>query len=164
MNFHPLTDLCAYPQCGFRSFVEKYVHSTFVVVHSGSESSTAMPRLTLESRRRVLVLHSQGYSIQSIWDCLQEERVFASSRSLYNSINKYKKYKTYFDLPRRAIARKLTADMLETVDQKLHENDELQATQRKVILRSTFPNSSSLQSRGHRKNLDGLAPDCTIAN
>jgi len=99
-----------------------------------------MPRLSLESRRRVLVLYSQGYSIQRIVDRLLEEGVSVTRQSLYKLIIKYRQYKTYVDLPRRAATRKLTAEMLKTVDQQLHENDELTASQLKTILRNKFPN------------------------
>ena len=105
-----------------------------------------MPRLSLESRRRVLVLHSQGYSIQSIVDRLLEEDVSVTRQSLYKLIIKYRQYKTYVDLPRRAATRKLTAEMLRTVDQQLHENDELTATQLRTFLRSKFPSMEEVSS------------------
>ena len=98
-----------------------------------------MPRLDLQSRKRVILLNLRGYSVSAIKKRLEEESIYVSVQALYNLLRKYRRYSTYVDLPRRKMDRKITPEMLIEIDTELHCNDELTARQLQRLLTEKHP-------------------------
>ena len=48
-----------------------------------------MPRLSIESRKRIVSLHSCGFSVPSIVQRLKQEKVAVSQRAVYNLVKKF---------------------------------------------------------------------------
>jgi len=85
------------------------------------------------------MLHSQGHSVRNIQTRLQEENVSISMQALYALLRKYKRHYTYVDLPRKAVPRKITHEMISKIDDLLSENDELTARQIRNRLKDQYP-------------------------
>ena len=98
-----------------------------------------MPRLDCQTRRRIILLRAQGYSVQEIKSRLEEESTFVSRQALYKLFRKFQTHQTYVDLPKGAPSRKLTTEMLRTMEQELSKNDELTATQILSVLKERHP-------------------------
>lgn len=87
-----------------------------------------MPRLSIEARRRIVVLHSIGYSVSSIFERLEQENVKVSKRSIYNLVKKFQLKGVVRDLPKRKKARILSKEMESFIEEELKRNDELTST------------------------------------
>jgi len=98
-----------------------------------------MPRLDIETRRRVVFLRNSGYSIAQIKKRLQEENIHISLPALYNLLKKYNDTGKLIDLRRRTRPRKLNEAMRAFLNQKLSENDELTAAQARNLLTEQWP-------------------------
>ena len=59
-----------------------------------------MPRTSIETRRRILVLLERGFSINNIQKRLVEEQTYVSKVAIYKLIKKYKEHHIYTDLQR----------------------------------------------------------------
>lgn len=103
------------------------------------QKTRAMPRLSLQARRRVVTLFLKGHSVVSIQKRLEEEDIITSKQTLYCLIRKFNTNDTIVDLPRRKRPRKLTSEMIEIIDHKLQENDELTAQKLLDHLKEQFP-------------------------
>ena len=101
-----------------------------------------MPRLNLETRKRVIVLLRAGFSIREIYDRLQDEGVMVTLRSLYRLQKKFCRFHTISDLPRRKRSRKITREMAGMIDDMLKDNDELTARQIRSKLEEQFSHLS----------------------
>ena len=97
-----------------------------------------MPRLTVCTRKRVIIWHRLGYPISDIKQKLIEENVCVSSRSLQRLIKKFRCHHTIRDLPRRAKPKKLSEDMTTLMDNMLKDNDEMTAGQTRSRLVKEF--------------------------
>ena len=95
----------------------------------------AMARMSIESHRRVVVLHRQGFKLKDIQLRLKEEDIFVSKRSLCLLTKKYKLHWTILDMPRPVQPGKVS---LEHLDSALEQVDETSA----VELRLTQLSSS----------------------
>ena len=71
-----------------------------------------MPRLSIEARKRIVSLYSHGYSVQFIFQRLEEENVSVSKRAVYNLVKKYQLKGVVKDLPRGKKTRILTVEMI----------------------------------------------------
>ena len=71
-----------------------------------------MGRMSLELRKRVIVLHSQGRSVGDMYRRLKEERIRTTRQSLYNLIEKFRAQRSVADFPRRRRQRLITDDLL----------------------------------------------------
>lgn len=98
-----------------------------------------MPRLDLQMRRRIILLNLYSYSVSAIKKRLEEESICVSIQAMYDLLRKYSRFKTYLDLPRRKMERKITPEMLIEMDTELHHNDELTARQLQGILKGKHP-------------------------
>ena len=98
-----------------------------------------MPRLDLQTRRRVIALKMHGYSVMEIKGRLEEENVLVSRQSLHKLLRKYRLHKTYVDLPRKAQPKKISAEMHCTIEDELSKNDELTSPQLHTILTNKYP-------------------------
>ena len=84
-----------------------------------------MPRLSIEARRRVLSLHSRGYSVSSIFRRLQQENVDVSKCATYKLVKKWKLKSTVKDLPRQKTPQILIPEMKAMIEEEYKKNDEL---------------------------------------
>ena len=100
-----------------------------------------MGRVSIETRRRIVLLRTQGHSVQSIQERLNEEDVVISRVSIYELLKKYKVTGTVADLP-RAHLKILEEDHLRFIDQCMKENDELTARQLRDKLIIEWPELS----------------------
>ena len=98
-----------------------------------------MPRLSLETRRRVVTLFEKGVSVRDIHKRLEEENFVVTKQTLYRLIQKFKRDGVIVDLPRRKRLRKITSEMLEMIDNALKQNDELTSQQLGSQLKERFP-------------------------
>ena len=98
-----------------------------------------MPRLCLNARRKVIVLHSAGSPVAAIKTCLNEENIFVTRRSLDRLIKKFWETKKYTDLHRRKREKKITQEMADVMNNELERNDEITAMQVRDILFQKYP-------------------------
>ena len=98
----------------------------------------SMARMSIENRRRVVVLYCQGFKLKDIQLRLKEEDIFVSKRSLCLLIKKYKLHWTILDMPRPVQPGKLSLEHLKIIDSTLEQDDETLA----VELRLTQLSSS----------------------
>ena len=87
-----------------------------------------MPRLSIESRKRIVSLHSCGFSVPSIVQRLKQEKVAVSQRAVYNLVEKFRLKGVVKDLPRRKKGSILTEEMKIFIEEELTKNDELTST------------------------------------
>ena len=87
-----------------------------------------MPRLSIEARRRIVLLYSCGCSVPSIVQRLEQEDVEVSKRAVYDLVKKFRLKGVVKDLPRRKKARILTYEMKMFIEEELQKNDELTST------------------------------------
>ena len=98
-----------------------------------------MPRLSIEARRRVVCLHSSGYSVSSIFERLKQENVQVSKRAIYNLLEKFRLRGVVRDLPKRKKGRILTNEMEAFIEKELERNDDLTSTAIKASLVRKWP-------------------------
>ena len=99
-----------------------------------------MPRLSLETRGRVILLGNKGYSVSKIKQRLKEEGLSVSKVSLYKLIKKENLFGTVADLPRRTIQPKIGKEQLIFIDEAMAENDELTARLLRDMMIAKWPN------------------------
>ena len=99
-----------------------------------------MPRLQVGTRKRIIILRRQGYSIRDIHRRLNEEGTEVSARSLQRLCQKFERMHTVQDLPRKPRPRLLTDEMLSAMDQILREDDEATARRLRSRLCEKFAN------------------------
>ena len=100
----------------------------------------AMPRLTIEAKRRVISLHSVGYSVSTIFRRLEQENVQISKRAIYNLVEKFRHEGVVRDLPRRKKAWILSKEMEAFIEEELKRNDKLTSTAINASLVRKWPN------------------------
>ena len=98
-----------------------------------------MPRLSIEGRRRVVYLHSCGYSVSSIFQRLQQENVDVSKRAIYYLVKKFRVQGSVKNLPRRKRSRILTQQMKNFIEEEYRKNDKLTSTAIKSLLLTKWP-------------------------
>ena len=113
-----------------------------------------MPRLTKETRSRVVLLKSKGFSFGRIKKRLEEDGVFVSRRALLKLLAKYRRTGTVADLPRSARPRKLFAEQYAFMDEALTEKDELTARKLRTMLEARWPDTMVLLSTIKRARKD----------
>ena len=97
-----------------------------------------MPRLQVSTRKRVIVLRRQGYSIREIHSRLKEEGSGISIRSLQRLCAKFQLKHTIQDLPRALKSRLLTPQKVTTMEESLRNDDELTSRKLKCKLQEKF--------------------------
>ena len=114
-----------------------------------------MPRLSLDARRKVILLHNSGLSVKKIESRLSEENVNTTRRSLYRLIQKFQQTKKYTDLHRRKREKKITQEMAIVMNSELEQNDEATARQLRSTLMEKYPalEVSLSTIKRHRKKL-----------
>ena len=98
-----------------------------------------MVRMSLETRQRVITLHSRGHTVSEIRRRIREEDCDISTQSLYNLLRKFREKGTTADLPRQRRPRKITEEMRVLIEQELTNNDELTSTGIRSLLTSRWP-------------------------
>ena len=84
-----------------------------------------MPRLSQETRSRVVLLGKKGFSVRQIRERLKEDGVVISRRALFKLFAKYRRTGTVADLQRAARPGKLTTEQYRFIDKAMTDNDEL---------------------------------------
>ena len=99
-----------------------------------------MPRISAETRRRIVAIKSSGYSVTQIQKRLADEDICVSKVTIYKLLKKYKEFRTVLDMPRRAsVPRKLNADHVKFIDNSMAANDEITARQMRILLLDKWP-------------------------
>ena len=70
-----------------------------------------MGRLSVEARKRIVTLHSKGYSVIDIRHRLKDENIGISHQGIYNLLTKFRNHRTYKDLPVKCRKEKITEGM-----------------------------------------------------
>ena len=84
-----------------------------------------MARMSMETHRRVINLHSNGFRLKDIQSHFKEEGIVVSKTSLCLLIKKYKRCGVISDLPRPVKPRKLSPEQLVMVDDAVAQDDEI---------------------------------------
>ena len=95
--------------------------------------------MSLETRKRVLTLHSRGYTVTDIRRRLREENCVISRQSLHNLLRKFREKRIFADLPRSRRPRIITEEMRAIIEEGLNNNDELTSTGIRSLLSSRWP-------------------------
>ena len=103
-----------------------------------------MPRLNVATRKRVIFLKRQGYSLRVIRQRLSDEGNRVSLRSLQRLWSKFQKVHTVRDLPRATRPRLLTTEMVSALENYLRNDDEMTGRKLKTKLSETFSNFPSV--------------------
>lgn len=115
-----------------------------------------MGRLSVSTRKRVIVLWQSRNSLPDIQRRLKEEEVEVSLRSLQRLRQKFQRFHTIKDLARATRPRILTDRMMNTIEESLQGNDELTARRLKAKLDDRFvdlPDVSLSTIKCRRKEL-----------
>lgn len=103
------------------------------------QKSSAMPRLDVDTRGRVVLLRSRGYSVADIRRRLSEEKIVVSAASIYKLLKKAKELGSVVDRNRRHTPRILCTEQLKFMDEALASDDELTARRLREMLEQKWP-------------------------
>ena len=114
-----------------------------------------MGRISVETRRRVVLLKNSGYTMKEIRERLLEEDISISLVSLFRLLKKYNEHGTIRDLPRPPPITRLNREQVQYVDCCMAGNDELTARQLHALLLKEWPdlNVSLSTIKKERRNL-----------
>ena len=98
-----------------------------------------MPRLDIDTRRRVVTLRQTGHSVTDIRKCLKEENIIISLQALFNLLRKHREIIKLMDLPRWVRPRKLNNEMMVFLNQEMAEDDELTSRRARGLLVERWP-------------------------
>ena len=99
-----------------------------------------MPRISIETRMRIIQLRHRGYTMKMIQKRLSEENIIISLTALYNLFQKFRKHGIVINLVRDyEIYKKLTAEQVQYIDQCMRENDELTGRKLHALLLEKWP-------------------------
>lgn len=90
--------------------------------------------MSMETRRRVIYLHNNGFRLKDIQSHLREEGVVVSKTSLCLFIKKYKRHGVISDLPRPVKPRKLSPEHLVMIDDAVAQDDEISTPELQAML------------------------------
>ena len=93
-----------------------------------------MPRLSIETRTRVVQLHESGYSVAAIVRRLEEELISVSHVTIYKLLKKHKREENVGDQVRRLRSAKLSQEQLVFIDNTMTENEKLSSRQLRQLL------------------------------
>ena len=132
-----------------------------IICHVHSKLHVDMPQLSVASRKRVIYLKRQGYSLQVIRQRLSKERNMVSLRSLQRLWSKFQKVHTVRDLPRATRPRLLTAEMVSVLEDCLRNDDEMTARKLKTKLGENFNNFPNVSLATIKRNHKECGWVCT---
>ena len=115
-----------------------------------------MPRLSVATRKRVIILRRQGYSLSEIRYRLDEEGISVSIRSLQRLCVKFDTFHTVENLPRAARPRLLSCEMLATMNNLLRNDDDLTARRLSNKLREEYTNLPDVSLSTIKKLVESL--------
>ena len=98
-----------------------------------------MTRLAIDSRRRVVILSKNGYTLREIKARLEEEGMHISKTSLCLLLKKYRETGNVVDRPRARAPKKLTDAHYVFIDNALESDDELTTRKLHHLLVEKFP-------------------------
>ena len=113
-----------------------------------------MLRINVDTRKRVITLKRQGFSLKTIRHRLSDEGTSVSLRSLERLWRKFQTVHTIQDLPRATRPRLLTREMVLAMEDLLRNDDEMIARRLKTKLSEnflTFPDVSLATIKRNRK-------------
>ena len=93
-----------------------------------------MARMSMETRRRVINLHNNGFKLKDIQFRLKEESIVVSKTSLCLLIKKYKRRGFISDLPRPVRPKKLSPEHLIMIDDAVAKDDEISTSELRAML------------------------------
>ena len=83
--------------------------------------------MSLDTRKRVILLKEQGFSVSRITARLQQEGIFVSCQALCSLFKKHSDTGRLVDLPKQTRTKKINEEMIAVTDDALLNNDELTA-------------------------------------
>ena len=98
-----------------------------------------MPRLSVETRKRIVVLKESGYSVKDILKRLEEEDIFVGRTAVFKLLSKHKKYGCVADLKKSRPPKKLSKEQYMFIDNAMLENDELTSRQLRDLVEELWP-------------------------
>ena len=117
-----------------------------------------MGRMSIATRKKVILLWRSGYSLPEIQRRLREEETEVTLRSLQRLRRKFQRFHTVYDLSKAKKPRLLTQEMMNAIEHSLNSDDEMTASRIRVKLAGEFPNISDVSLatiKRRRKELGG---------
>lgn len=99
-----------------------------------------MGRMSIATRKKVILLWRSGYLLREIQQRLREEETEVTLRSLQRLRRKFRTFHTVHDLAKTRKPRLLTKEMMNAIEESLKSDDELTARKLKTKLAGEFPN------------------------
>ena len=78
-----------------------------------------MHRMSLDTRKRVIILKEQGFSVSKIITRLQQEQIFVTHQALYSLFKKHNETGCLVDLPKRTRTKEINDGMIAVIDEGL---------------------------------------------
>ena len=113
-----------------------------------------MPRLSVETRKRVVLLKESGYSVKDVLKRLEEEDIPVGRTAVFNLLGKYKKYGSVADLKKARPPKKLSKEQYIFIDNAMIENDELTSRQLRDLVEERWPEIKASLSTYKRARKD----------
>ena len=98
-----------------------------------------MPRLDVDTRRRVVILRDRGYSVSQIKARLLEENIVVSLVSIYKLLKRKEETGTVIDRKRKSSPKILRSEHLRFIDDAMANDDELTARRLRDLLEAEWP-------------------------
>ena len=98
-----------------------------------------MERLSVESRKRMITLHSKGHSVLAILQRLKDENVIISRQAIYNLFAKFQNHRMFKELPVQRQKQKITEEIKSMIEESLDNNDEITARRIKSLFIARWP-------------------------
>ena len=93
-----------------------------------------MGRMSIATRKKVILLWRSGYLLREIQQRLREEETEVTLRSLQRLRRKFRTFHTVHDLAKTRKPRLLTKEMMNAIEESLKSDDELTARKLKTKL------------------------------
>ena len=103
-----------------------------------------MGRMSIATRKKVILLWRSGYSLPEIQRRLREEETEVTLRSLQRLRRKFQRFHTVYDLSKAKKPRLLTQEMMNAIEHSLNSDDEMTASRLRAKLAGEFPSISDV--------------------
>lgn len=113
-----------------------------------------MPRLSVETRKRIVVLKETGHSVKVILKRLKEEDISVARAAVFKLLAKHRKYGSVADLKKPRPPKKLSKEQYIFIDNAMLENDELTSRQLRDKVEDRWPEIKASLSTYKRARRD----------
>ena len=97
-----------------------------------------MPRMSLETRQRVVTMRQKGFTVKTVRERLESEGISVSKEGILRLLKKFKLTGSVKDQPRRSRPKAFTIEHYEFIDNTITQNDEITVTQLHELISKKF--------------------------